>query len=92
MKPFNLKEALTGKPIQTRDGHNVTLLPNFRTGLHTYTIAAIIHRENKDVICCYTPNGSCYSRRRKHPDDLFMTSESKVRRALSHFCNLCFGD
>lgn len=45
MKPFNLEEALAGKPVVTRDGNAVEILAH---GLNNpdYTIAAIIKYES----------------------------------------------
>lgn len=41
MKPFNLKEALEGKPVITRDGREVTQLHEFKTS-EKYSLFGVI--------------------------------------------------
>jgi hypothetical protein len=41
MKPFNLEEALAGKPVVTRDGREVTQLHRFSGG-YKYTLVGIV--------------------------------------------------
>ena len=77
MKPFNLEEALSGKPVQTRDGHKVTLLPNFRIKNEYYTLAAVIHYDDHDVFLTFAPNGAYTVSRGDNAYDLFMTTEKR---------------
>ena len=42
MKPFNLEEALAGKPVVTRDGREVTEIHYFKTDKSSYPLGAVI--------------------------------------------------
>lgn len=66
LKPFNLKEALEGKPVITRDGKEVTQLHEFKTN-GTYKIYGVTGNfvSNWDASGYYDPTGN-------HPKDLFM--------------------
>lgn len=71
MKPFNLEEALAGKPVVTRDGRSVKITGYNEEARDDFQIAGwlegIVRGWGKDGR--YTPNGG--------PDDydLFMTPE-----------------
>lgn len=55
MKPFNLKEALEGKPVITRDGREVTQLHLFEIPEDDYSLVGVINKEmsfwNKEGMC-----------------------------------------
>ena len=53
MKPFNLKEARLGKPIVTRAGRKVELLPIVLEDV-TYPVLAIINKDSPET---YTEDG-----------------------------------
>lgn len=42
LKPFNLEEALAGKPVVTRDGRKVTEIYHFKTEGSSFPVCAII--------------------------------------------------
>ena len=68
MKPFNLKEALEGKPVVTRDGREVTQLQKFDCG--TINLAGVID----DYVHTWFEDG-VYLRKCENRDDLFMREE-----------------
>lgn len=70
MKPFNLQEALTGKPVVTRDGRPVTKITNF--GITDYPLVGVLGKEIEGwrVDGSYCPPANT----RK---DLFMAPEKK---------------
>jgi len=69
LKPFNLEEALAGKPVQTRDGGEVTQLTLFKTNA-IYPLLAVVD----GIIKTYTDAGTLTV---KTPSDydLFMKAE-----------------
>ncbi len=71
MKEFNLEEALAGKPVQTRDGREVTQLTKFETG-RAWCLIGILEGDFRS----YDINGK-YSRDSIHDKDLFMAPEKK---------------
>jgi hypothetical protein len=78
MKPFDLKAALRGEKVVTRDGREVTtvLLPD---GLaEPYTLVAVINGE----LYSYTADGSFEVVGGSWPHDLFMAT--KAFRAYSN--------
>lgn len=75
MKEFNLKEAKAGKPVVTRDGHEVRIICFDRKG-EDYPIVALIHRDNNENIRSYTLKGE-YTWGSNLKEDLFMKSEKK---------------
>ena len=68
MKPFNLEEALAGKPVVTREGKKVTELYLFKTMKNAYRLFACI--DGKVVQC--TIKGEFYTVSEESPYDLFM--------------------
>lgn len=57
MKPFNLEEALAGKPVITRHGRKVTEIYHFKTTKSPYPVHACID----GTIVEYTQRGTYYS-------------------------------
>ena len=75
MKPFNLEEAKSGKPVQTRDGNDVEIVRFDLRG--EYPILAVIKYPKADSAITFTESGKAF----KDDDsyhDLFMKSEIKV--------------
>lgn len=68
MKPFNLQEALAGKPVVTRDGRKVTEIYHFKTGTSVYSVHACID----GCIREYTQRGTYYETGNGSDFDLFM--------------------
>lgn len=75
MKPFNLEEALAGKPVVTRGGRKITDLHYFRVEDNIFPIYANI--EGYKTIDRFTIDGLYDNMVTKHPKDLFMISEEK---------------
>jgi hypothetical protein len=75
MKPFNLQEALAGKPVVTRDGRDVSQITLF-THVDTWCVVAVV--ENFDTVSLYTQNGR-YTMFEDRPLDLFMKSTKHQR-------------
>ena len=68
MKPFNLEEALAGKPVVTREGKKVTELYLFKTANSNYPLRVCIDKDIKD----YTDRGTYYAKDTTSEHDLFM--------------------
>lgn len=75
MKKFNLKEALAGKPVITRDGDEVTNIVKFDVSDSPYSVAGL-HNGN---IRTWTDEGifNIYQNT-LHDMDLFMDSENQI--------------
>ncbi len=73
MKPFNLKEALAGKPVVTRDGREVTQLAFF-PGVSEYPVVAYSGDKETDS---YTAQGH-FVKGGERRRDLFMASTEKT--------------
>lgn len=73
MKPFNLKEALSGKTVLTRDGEEVTNIVKFDNVNHPFNLAGVLHGR----IQTWTEKGefNIYSESELNDFDLFMASE-----------------
>jgi len=73
MKPFNLEEALAGKPVVTREGRKVLQLHCFKNiSKENECISVII--EGYNSIRNLYENGR-YLETQDHPNDLFMAEE-----------------
>ena len=72
MKPFNLEEALDGKPVVTRDGRKVTHITKMP---NNNFIVGII--EGVPQIPQWAVNGNFLNDHYTHPCDLFMFIEKK---------------
>jgi hypothetical protein len=72
MKQFNLKEALAGKPVVTRDGLAVTQITLFETD-NIYPLRCVIER----CICEFTTAGIFNIDLPDHKYNLFMAHEKK---------------
>lgn len=76
MKPFNLKEALEGKSVITRDGAKVLELVHLKKlSQSNYCIAAVV--EGKDSMCLYTGTGKYLKAKHDSEHDLFMATPKK---------------
>jgi hypothetical protein len=73
MKPFNLQEALAGKPVVTRDGRPATHLVSFPQA-ETYTVVAAID----SWLNTFTNTGKYINNEEEHGQDLFMASTKKT--------------
>lgn len=73
MKPFNLEEALAGKPVVTRDGHNVSQITHFKNVDTPLSVRAVIQNN----VTSFTEEGNYYQSRDPNSYDLFMKSEKK---------------
>lgn len=81
MKPFNLQEALAGKPVVTRDGLKVTEIYHFKTGTSAYSVHACIDGRIKE----YTQRGTYYETGNGSDFDLFM-EEPIVESWFNVYC------
>lgn len=72
MKPFNLQEALAGKPVVTRDGHKVTELHYFETAQLGEQLVFVVDRHLRMAYA----DGRIY-RSEISPLDLFMVGEPR---------------
>lgn len=74
MRPFNLEEALAGKPVVTKDGTKVEEIVAFRSSsISQYPVMAVIN----GGIETYTREGYYHNDRREHPKDLCMAPETQ---------------
>lgn len=77
MKPFNLKEAKAGKPVQTRDGNNVRIIC-FNRRHRDSPIVALIENDNGENLYPFNKEGEFhFNAKIPHPNDLFMKSEKR---------------
>lgn len=73
MKPFNLKEALAGKPVVTRNGRPVTQLTHMHVVTDSYSLVGVMRYK----IETWTTDGKFLRTPREHVLDLFMASTKK---------------
>jgi hypothetical protein len=73
LKPFNLQDALAGKPVVTRQGKKVTQLHLFNTNAEEPLFAII---EDDEDVFCWSTNGK-YNPTKQTSFDLFMAPEKK---------------
>ena len=76
MKPFNLQEALAGKPVVTRDGKNVKQIVHFPSADEGYRIAALIEGDGIPLVFFVEGNNN---RTIETKEDLFMKSEKVIK-------------
>lgn len=72
MKPFNLQEAMAGKPVQTRDGREVTQLKFFED-VNINLIIGVVAKN----IWTWNMEGQSDSLSGESNNDLFMALEKK---------------
>ena len=72
MKPFNLDEALAGKPVITRDGKQVTQLTLFEIE-GNFPLKGVVDKG----FATWTTKGFFHDTQQNHPYNLFMASEKK---------------
>lgn len=78
MKPFNLEEAIAGKPICTRNGRKARILCYDRDNQQLRCIVALVTEPNGlEEIYTYTLKGQI-SRHEESNHDLVMASERKT--------------
>jgi len=70
MKPFNLSEALSGKPVRTRDGKKVLKICDVGTSI----FPLCVNIEGFNAPCTYTKEGTFYIIH-ENDLDLFMDEE-----------------
>lgn len=76
MKPFNLEEALAGKPICTKSGLPARILANLK-GRKRCMVVAILYKDGCEYVKHYFTDGKEYSPI-ESCDDLVMVSEKHV--------------
>ena len=77
MKPFNLEQALSGKPVVTRDGRKVLEIYHFKTAAQPFTVRAVIDDPEKPQIQQYTEDGITSAVFVSSSLDLFMAPEKR---------------
>lgn len=77
MKPFNLEEALAGKPVVTRSGAKVTQIMKLDIAETRYPIFAVI---DKKTHATFTLDGYLYADRMTNANDLFMFVPEPVKK------------
>ena len=75
MKPFDLKAALRGEKVVTRDGREVTTVLQPDGLAEPYTVAAVINGE----LYSYKADGSYSPDDGSRPQDLFMAAKTVTR-------------
>jgi len=75
MKPFNLKDALAGKPVVNRDGTRVTQIAYFPAA-DPYPVYALL--EGSEAVDSFTELGNYFSQNQASGVDLFMASTKKT--------------
>jgi hypothetical protein len=75
LKPFNLEDALTGKPCVTRDGRKVKNIHLIENANHPFPLVACIENDNTDTIGLLRKDGTDLSP--SNGNDLFMTTIKK---------------
>ena len=75
MKPFNLEEAKSGKPVCTRDGKKARILC-FDLDNNGYPIAAAITYNKGEDVETFREDGH-YDSKNEHHNDLMMVAEKK---------------
>ena len=74
MKPFNLEEALAGKPVVTRDGKKVYDIFHLSSMRNERNVLAIFEYD----CMLYRHDGTCiFNSKEPHSSDLLMESEKK---------------
>lgn len=76
MKPFNLKEALAGKKVITRDGSTIRQILIFNYNIDFPIVALIGDNKNEMVVKSFTKDGK-YISQVDSGYDLFMASTKK---------------
>jgi len=73
MKPFNLEEALAGKPVVTSQGIPVTQIVHFKNVKQIYQVFGVLNGEVES----WAIQGQYNKKYDNHNKDLFMLSEKK---------------
>lgn len=74
MKPFNLEEALAGKPVATRDGRKITAIYHFTESKSIFSVVA--HIEKSYSVDLFTVNGK-WEEGLDNQIDLFMAEPER---------------
>jgi hypothetical protein len=77
MKPFNLQDALSGKPVQTRDGRKAECITYFEKAQADCKIVLIVN----GTMLTYYEDGS-YMGNNEHNLDLFMAEQEQEPRCV----------
>lgn len=77
MKPFNLEEALSGKPICTRKGLPARILATDLKGRTQPIVVAILSEDGCEYVRNYAKDGKLFSTLETE-DDLVMTSQKRT--------------
>lgn len=85
-KKFNIVEAISGKPVQTRDGQLVTQLHEFKDVAFKNSLFGVMN----SAVHAWKLNGSYISEDRLHNLDLFMTEEVSSKNAIGFANWLCY--
>jgi hypothetical protein len=75
MKPFDLKQALEGKRVQTRDGRSVKQIAHFLEAAPAYRVMTLVEGDN--VPMGKNEDGTTFCSGIRSGSDLFMVSEEK---------------
>jgi len=78
MRPFNLEEAIQGKPLVTRDGRKILDFHYFKSISKSsrYPVKAIL--DGTSVLLEFTLDGKYVHTSEENPNDLFMYEEPKT--------------
>lgn len=74
MKPFNLTDALAGKPVITRDGRAVTKLTNFQTT--EFPLIGVV--EGGETASFFRLDGKFFNNEADSAFDLFMKTTTRT--------------
>ena len=75
MKPFNLEQALAGKPVTTRDGRVVTQITK-----NDYVLSAVVDKnEDESQVHTFTIEGYLVSSKEPSSKDLCMSGENVTK-------------
>ena len=77
MKPFNLEEAIAGKPICTRKGLPARILDTNLKGTNRPIVVAVLYNDGCEYIKTYDKNGRLYGKM-ESCDDLVMRSQEHI--------------
>jgi len=84
LKPFNLEQAIAGKPVQTRDGRDVTQITLFNIS-DTYQVLGVVNK----LLLSFTISGEYHIHEDSYLADLDLFMKEEVVEA---WINLYGGD
>ena len=77
MKPFNINLAKQGKPVCTRDGHDVRIVCFDRIDDELPIVALVKRDDGTEIVTFYDANGRYYGIYGDNDYDLMMVREIK---------------